>query len=87
MKTLNCLKSLLIVATALISRDINAKVILPEILSDNMVLQQNTDVKLWGDTDSKNEIVIKHSWDNSTYKTKPDKNVYCETKQIGRAHV
>ena len=80
MKTLNCLKSLLIVATALISRDINAKVILPEILSDNMVLQQNTDVKLWGDTDSKNEIVIKPSWDNSTYKTKPDKNGYWEIK-------
>ncbi len=26
-----------------------AKVVLPDILSDNMVLQQNTEVKLWGD--------------------------------------
>ena len=30
------------------SNSIGAKVLLPEILSDNMVLQQNTKVNLWG---------------------------------------
>ncbi len=39
-----------------------AAVKLPSILSDGMVLQQNTDVKLWGWADAGEKITIKTSW-------------------------
>lgn len=42
-----------------------AKVTLPSIFSDNMVLQQNTLVNLWGKATAGEKIVIKASW-NST---------------------
>ena len=42
-----------------------AKIVLPEILSDNMVLQQQTDVCLWGKADSDKEITICPSWTNN----------------------
>lgn len=49
-----------------------AKIQLPKVLGDNMVLQQHAEVKLWGKSDSKKDIVIKTSWDDKTYKTKAD---------------
>ena len=51
-----------------------AKIHLPEILSDNMVLQQQTSVNLWGTTDTKNTITITPSWSNGkTFEAKADK--------------
>lgn len=44
------------------SNSIGAKVLLPEILSDNMVLQQNTKVKLWGKSDLGKTVEIRPSW-------------------------
>ena len=43
------------------------KVVLPEILSDNMVLQQQTEVKLWGKAKANAQVSIRPSWDNRTY--------------------
>ena len=56
----------------------NAKVSLPEILSDNMVLQQNTTVKLWGEADKDKEITVVPTWNNNKYKTKSDSKGYWE---------
>lgn len=54
-----------------ISQISNAKIWMPSILSDNMVLQQNDTVKIWGWTTVPNEeITIKTSWSDSVYKTK-----------------
>lgn len=39
-----------------------AKVVLPDILSDNMVLQQNTEVKLWGTATPDAEVTVTPSW-------------------------
>lgn len=47
---------------------VKAKVQLPSILSSNMVLQQHTNVKLWGKAQKNSPITIKTSWDNKTYK-------------------
>ncbi len=48
-----------------------AKIWSPAILSDNMVLQQNSTVKIWGWTTVPNEeIVLKTTWSNKEYKTK-----------------
>lgn len=48
---------------------VNAKVKLPSILSDNMVLQQKTKVKLWGTADKKTNISVTTSWNGKTYNT------------------
>tara|TARA_R110002050_G_scaffold171113_2_gene303132 strand:- start:56955 stop:58328 length:1374 start_codon:yes stop_codon:yes gene_type:complete len=47
-----------------------ANVTLPSLFSDHMVLQQNEDVKFWGWANPSEEIVIKPSWTQETYKVK-----------------
>lgn len=48
-----------------------AKVKLPGIFSDNMVLQQNDNVKIWGNSTGKTVQVIT-SWNNKKYKVNAD---------------
>lgn len=52
--------------------DLHAKVKLPAILGDHMVLQQQTTVKLWGESTPKAKINIKTSWNNKTYTAASD---------------
>ena len=47
-----------------------AKVTLPDIMSDNMVLQQQTEACLWGKADANAEVTIRPSWNNEAYKVK-----------------
>ncbi len=61
--TLFCL---LLVVNSLI---IAAAVRLPTILGSHMVLQQKSEVKLWGWCAPAEKIIIKTSWDTITYKT------------------
>jgi len=49
---------------------VSAKVTLPNIFSDNMVLQRNDKVVLWGWGNLGEEITIVTSWDNATYTAK-----------------
>ena len=51
-----------------------AKVKLPHIICDNMVLQQQTDVRLWGWAQSGKSVKITTSWSNEVVSTKADKN-------------
>jgi sialate O-acetylesterase len=51
---------------------LHAKVILPSILSDNMVLQQKTDATLWGWSNKSTKISVTTSWDKKTYAIKSD---------------
>ena len=44
----------------------NPEIKLPTLISDNMVLQQNTKVNLWGWSEPKTKIKIKTSWGAST---------------------
>ena len=46
----------------LFTENVSADISLPSIISDNMVLQQNTDVKLWGKADVNESVSIKTSW-------------------------
>ncbi len=46
---------------------LNAKITLPTILDDNMVLQQQTDVKLWGEAKEKSKVTVKTSWNENVY--------------------
>jgi sialate O-acetylesterase len=49
-----------------------AKIKFPTILGDNMVLQQQTDVKLWGEAKANAKVTVKTSWNNKTYTTLVD---------------
>ncbi len=51
-----------------------AKVELPDIISDNAVLQQNSDAKLWGWSKPGSPVDVTTSWDGKTYTTKSDSN-------------
>lgn len=55
------------------STSVEAKVKLPSVLGNNMVLQQQTDVKLWGKAKENSSITVKTSWNNKTYKAATDK--------------
>lgn len=56
------------------------KIVLPSIFADNMVLQQNSDVALWGWSDAYKPIKIVASWNTKdTIKVTPDKNAFWKT--------
>ncbi len=50
--------------------NLSAKITLPNIFSDNMVLQRNEKVLLWGWGNTGEEITIITSWDNKEYVVK-----------------
>ncbi|MEL1243384.1 sialate O-acetylesterase [Flavobacterium sp. DGU11] len=70
--------TILLLAFILLPFAIKANVVLPSFFSDNMVLQRNTDVKLWGWGSPFEEMVIKTGWDNKEYKLKPTRQAYWE---------
>jgi len=70
MKHLSIILILLLFATSTLF----AKVTLPEIMSDNMVLQQNAKVKIWGKSKANANITVTSSWSNVKTQTKSDKN-------------
>lgn len=69
MKTL-----MLLILFAGLNFPVRATIGLPEILSDNMVLQQKSVVKLWGTSTVKKTITVKVTWTNTVFSctTKPD---------------
>jgi len=70
MKHLSIILTLFLFATSTLF----AKVTLPEIMSDNMVLQQNAKVKIWGKSKANANITVTPSWSNEKTQTKSDKN-------------
>ncbi len=48
------------------------KIILPPLISSNMVLQQQTKAALWGKADANAAITVTTSWNNKVYKTTAD---------------
>ena len=67
-------KLITILATLATTATLSAKVTLPEIIGDNMVLQQQTQARLWGKAAPKSTVTISPSWNNETIKTKADKD-------------
>lgn len=51
-----------------------AKVTLPSIFSDNMVLQQESEAAIWGWTDSKGKVTITTTWTGQKFTATPDEN-------------
>lgn len=53
---------------------IKAEIKLPSIFSDNMLMQQNTVVNIWGKAAVNKSITIKTTWSKTTFKTNSDEN-------------
>ncbi|MEA4917999.1 sialate O-acetylesterase [Proteiniphilum sp.] len=51
---------------------LHGKPALPEILSDGMVLQQNSKVNIWGKGDRGKTVVVKPSWSDTVVRAKVD---------------
>ncbi|MBO7321295.1 MAG: 9-O-acetylesterase, partial [Bacteroidales bacterium] len=51
---------------------LEGKVRLPAIISDNMVLQQKSDVKIWGWADAGAEVSVTESWSGKVYSANAD---------------
>ena len=62
----------------LLSFTVKANVILPSIFSDNMVLQRNSEVKLWGWGSPFEDITLTVGWSNEQIKIKPTNQAYWE---------
>lgn len=68
------LKLLFIFSFFVLCMPMFAKIELPALIGDNMVLQQRSQVKLWGKTTSQQKIKISPSWSNKDYYAQPDKD-------------
>lgn len=66
--------SFLLLTLFLSTLSTSAKIKLPAIFSDNMVLQQQTNSKVWGVATANKTVKITTSWNNKGYSTKSDEN-------------
>ncbi len=65
------MKKLTLLLTALLATTgINAKVTLPKMFSDGMVMQRETNANLWGTAEASATVKITTSWNGKTYETK-----------------
>ncbi len=67
-------KSVFIAFALLLSLCAQSKVRLPHIIGDNMVLQQNTDVRLWGWAKPGSQVKVTVSWSTLQYSAKTGKD-------------
>jgi sialate O-acetylesterase len=74
------IKALIYLAIYLIYNIVSANVSLPAIFSDHMVLQQNSEVKIWGWGNPLEEITITTSWNNESIKVKTDNQAHWISK-------
>lgn len=66
------MKKILLLSAALLCAILSqAKITLPSLVGDGMVLQQKSLVTLWGSTTG-SYVKVTPSWDSTSYKTKPD---------------
>ncbi len=56
----------------LLAASVSAKVTVPSVIGDNMVLQRNTQASLWGKASAGSAVTVTTSWDGAKYKTKAD---------------
>ncbi len=79
------MRKLLTVLFLLLATVCGAKVRLPALVGNNMVLQRDTDVKIWGWADPGEEVRIKSSWDgrilSAVADAKGEWNVKLQTRE------
>ena len=65
-------KLILAVVAVLLSWGASATIVLPKVLGSNMVLQQNSEVNLWGKADANKKVTIIVSWQKGKIQTVAD---------------
>lgn len=65
-------KLILAVVAVLLSWGASATIVLPKVLGSNMVLQQNSEVNLWGQADANKKVTIIVSWQKGKIQTVAD---------------
>jgi hypothetical protein len=64
------MRKIIIVLFAILAlSDLKAEIKLPSIISDNMVLQQLSEVNLWGTANSGEKVLVNVSWSKELYQT------------------
>jgi len=76
------MKNLCIILLLLLTKQayVSAKVELHSLFTDNMVLQQQSDVPIWGKAAADRKITVTTSWDNVSYTTLSDSQGRWEVK-------
>lgn len=64
---------MLLAVLLMLSGAMSAKVVLPPMFSDNMVLQQQADAPVWGKAKPMKTVKVTTSWDGKTYEAVADK--------------
>ena len=59
---------------------VEARVRLPKFFSDNMVLQQQSECKLWGWAEPGKKILVDTPWDKQSYSATARKDGYFQVK-------
>ena len=72
MSSLKLKTGLLAVVFLCFSSLVQAKVLLPAVFSDNMVLQQKENVAFWGKARAGRLVKIRATWSSQQYQTKSD---------------
>ena len=70
----------LVLASLLIPASLAAKVVPHHLVSDHMVLQQSTSVRLWGTGDPGKTIKVTASWTSQTWSAKVQNDGKWEVK-------
>jgi sialate O-acetylesterase len=65
-----CFITVFVLVLWITSLSLNAQIKLPAVIGDNMVLQQKSEVAIWGWGEPGSEIKVTGSWNNDTVKTK-----------------
>lgn len=74
MKRINLFLSIVIAAAFTVCTSASAALHLPDIFSDNMVLQQKSETPIWGTASPNAEVQISCSWTKEIFKGKADAN-------------
>ena len=64
----------LILGAVFAATGISAKVTLPKMFADGMVMQRETNANLWGEAKASATVKITTSWNKKTYSVKADSN-------------
>ncbi|MDE6089505.1 MAG: sialate O-acetylesterase [Duncaniella sp.] len=72
MKTNQLYRSLGLAAIMALGLNAGAEIKLPAFFGDNMVLQQNTDARMWGTADASSTVTVTPGWTSEKYTTKAD---------------
>jgi sialate O-acetylesterase len=71
---------LILLSTVVFAFSANAEIKLPSIFSDNMVLQQQSQVAIWGWAKANSSVTVTCSWNRKSYSAQSDGNGYWKLK-------